>query len=551
MVGPSHEGRGWLYLAMRIARKADGSGDAGVGGGGGAAVGKRTLTQGLPPALKAKAEASTGADLSGVRVHDDAEAHVSANSLGALAYTLGHDIWFGAGQYQPGTAGGDRLLAHEVAHTVQQGSAPAVVPQAKREDDAAGEKVEVSAPGDALEVEADRAADAILTGAPATLSRGAVGVARAAWGSAYGGQDPKTSVDDGTGKATLGADAYKDQINQPGGTVLKPASDAANTKGAAVTKSKFRMTKEELIQVLEAAQGKQALAWMLGSGGDKDRGKNREHAEAELARYVELCERAFDTMMIDTVEAQALFIAHAAGETAFAKLTEGQTDSTNFAHEAKDAKVSTATAATTGEKYQDGVPIMDGPMRYGQQENGYREGIDPQHAIDGGNPESFDDTFIGRGPIQVTFRTSYVQTLMVMKKRAEDLRAEAAVTEDGAAKSEALKKAGELEAAVDEIKANPKMAADPKYAFLFSAAYMQWSPMVRNSPGGFTNAGMTGGHADRQGEKKKNAYAKAVEILKRHVGEDAQRAKQQAEGAEGLKQRASEEGGCSPLPAEL
>ena len=535
---------------MRIARKADGSGDAGGGEGGGVAVGKRTLTQGLPPAMKAKAEASTGADLSGVRVHDDAEAHTSANSLGALAYTLGHDIWFGAGQYQPGTAGGDRLIAHEVAHTVQQGPAPAAVPQAKLDGGAVG-GLAVSAPGDAAEVEADRAADAIMAGTPSTLTRGAVGVARAAWGSAYGGQDPKTAVDDGTGKGTLGADAYKDQINQPGGTVLTPASDAANTKGAAVTKSKFRMTKAELLQVLEAAQGKQALAWMLGSGGDKDRAKNREHADAELARYVELCERAFDTMMIDTVEAQALFIAHAAGETAFAKMTEGQTDGTNFAPEAKDAKVSTSTAATTGEKYQDGVPIMDGPMRYGQQENGYREGIDPTHAIDGGNPESFDDTFVGRGPIQVTFRTSYVQTLAVMQKRAEDLRAEAAVTEDAAAKSEALKKAGELEAAVDEIKANPKMAADPKYAFLFSAAYMQWSPMVRNSPGGFTNAGMTGGHADRQGEKKQRGYAKAVEILKRHVGEDAQRAKQQAEGAAGLEQRAREEGGCSPMPAEL
>ncbi|HVV88785.1 MAG TPA: DUF4157 domain-containing protein [Kofleriaceae bacterium] len=502
---------------MRIARKGTGEGGEVGGGGDGPAPGKRTHSQGLPPALRSRAEASTGADLSTVRVHDDAAAHASAAGLGALAYATGHDIWFGAGQYQPGTPAGDRLIAHEVAHTVQQGPA-AGAPQAK---------LEVSAPGDAAEVEADRAVDAILAGAPATITRGGgASIARADWGSAYGSQDPKTAVDDGTGKSTQSASTYEQSINQPGGPVLKPASDPANTHGAAVTKSKFRLTKDELIQILQAAQGKQALDYMLSQGGGKDGAANRAHAEEELAKYVTYCQQAFDTMMIDTIEAQALFLAHAAGETAFTKLTEGQTNRTNFESDPSKVEVSTSTAATTGQKYGDGVPIMDGPMRYGQAENGHRAGVDPNGAINGADENSFDQTFIGRGPIQVTFRTSYVQTLMFMQKRAEDLRAQAAATQDAAEKAALEQKAGELEAAVTAIKAEPRNAADPKYAFLFSAAYMQMSPMVRNSAGGFTNAGMTGGAKDPQGAKKQRAYAKAVELLQKHKAEDDKAATQ-------------------------
>jgi outer membrane protein OmpA-like peptidoglycan-associated protein len=59
-------------------------------------------------------------DFSSVRVHTDAEAAQSAAALGAYAYTVGHDIVFGTGQYQPDTTRGRGLLAHELAHTVQQ-----------------------------------------------------------------------------------------------------------------------------------------------------------------------------------------------------------------------------------------------------------------------------------------------------------------------------------------------------------------------------------------------------------------------------------------------
>ena len=53
-------------------------------------------------------------------VHDDPRAAATADSLDALAVTAGRHIYFAAGQYQPGTARGRRLIAHELAHTAQQ-----------------------------------------------------------------------------------------------------------------------------------------------------------------------------------------------------------------------------------------------------------------------------------------------------------------------------------------------------------------------------------------------------------------------------------------------
>jgi hypothetical protein len=61
-----------------------------------------------------------GHDFKNVRVHTDAEAAQSAQALGASAYTVGSHLVFGPGRYQPGTAEGNQLLAHELAHVVQQ-----------------------------------------------------------------------------------------------------------------------------------------------------------------------------------------------------------------------------------------------------------------------------------------------------------------------------------------------------------------------------------------------------------------------------------------------
>ena len=61
-----------------------------------------------------------GADFSDVRVHTDAQATTTSRTLNAQAFTIGSDIFFDAGRYEPHTATGQRLLAHELTHTVQQ-----------------------------------------------------------------------------------------------------------------------------------------------------------------------------------------------------------------------------------------------------------------------------------------------------------------------------------------------------------------------------------------------------------------------------------------------
>ncbi|MGE5217815.1 MAG: DUF4157 domain-containing protein [Chloroflexota bacterium] len=63
-----------------------------------------------------------GHDFSHVRIHTDARAAESARKVNALAYTVGDNVVFGAGQYAPHSTAGQRLLAHELAHVVQQSS---------------------------------------------------------------------------------------------------------------------------------------------------------------------------------------------------------------------------------------------------------------------------------------------------------------------------------------------------------------------------------------------------------------------------------------------
>lgn len=61
-----------------------------------------------------------GRDFSHVRVHQGPRAAATADALGAKAFTVGKDIFFNRGQYQPQTTGGRHLIAHELTHTIQQ-----------------------------------------------------------------------------------------------------------------------------------------------------------------------------------------------------------------------------------------------------------------------------------------------------------------------------------------------------------------------------------------------------------------------------------------------
>ncbi|CAN5309155.1 hypothetical protein BH11MYX1_BH11MYX1_08870 [soil metagenome] len=145
-------------------------GDAGMAAHAETAVAHATSSAGssLPGPLMRKFESSLGADLSSVRVHTGSESATAASSVGARAYATGQDIHFGAGQYDPSSSGGQHLLAHEVAHTVQQRGGAS----------SRQHKLEVSSPHDAAEHEADRAADAMVAGTPAAVSSGGLAIAR-------------------------------------------------------------------------------------------------------------------------------------------------------------------------------------------------------------------------------------------------------------------------------------------------------------------------------------------------------------------------------------
>ena len=74
----------------------------------------------LPAETRAYFEPRFGLDLSNVRIHADARADEAANAITARAFTVGSDIGFAAGEYAPHRAEGRHLIAHELAHSIQQ-----------------------------------------------------------------------------------------------------------------------------------------------------------------------------------------------------------------------------------------------------------------------------------------------------------------------------------------------------------------------------------------------------------------------------------------------
>jgi hypothetical protein len=110
-------------------------------------------------------------DFSDVRVHSDPEAARSAKTLSARAFTIGRDMVFNEGEYSPGTAAGQKLLAHELTHVVQQ-----------ERGGASSDRVRVQAfshPHDASEREAAENADRVAVERPLPVRQTASGVVQA------------------------------------------------------------------------------------------------------------------------------------------------------------------------------------------------------------------------------------------------------------------------------------------------------------------------------------------------------------------------------------
>jgi hypothetical protein len=115
----------------------------------------------LDPTTRSLMESRFNHDFSRVSIHNNETANRAAASVNAAAFTVGNSIWFGHGQYQTHTNQGLYLLAHELAHTIQQrGQAPSV-----------GRRLLIGSVNDPAETAADQAAAAVLQHGPVPALR--------------------------------------------------------------------------------------------------------------------------------------------------------------------------------------------------------------------------------------------------------------------------------------------------------------------------------------------------------------------------------------------
>ncbi len=122
--------------------------------------------QPLAPPWRERLEPRFGLSFANVRVHDDSASHSAARALEAHAFTFGQHIHFAAGQFRPQAGDGLHLLAHELAHTVQQRSVAGA---------AAASEVDIDSADSPLERAADASADAVIAGRTAYVVPSAAG----------------------------------------------------------------------------------------------------------------------------------------------------------------------------------------------------------------------------------------------------------------------------------------------------------------------------------------------------------------------------------------
>ncbi len=106
-------------------------------------------------------EPNLGYDLSSVKIHNTEEDNALSQTVGAKAFTIGQDIFFKEGAYNPHSNDGQQLLAHELTHVVQQNNG----------DVSSTAKMSVNAPGDTHEKEAEQAAKSISAQASTSASQ--------------------------------------------------------------------------------------------------------------------------------------------------------------------------------------------------------------------------------------------------------------------------------------------------------------------------------------------------------------------------------------------
>jgi predicted chitinase len=294
---------------------------------------------------------------------------------------------------------------------------------------------------------------------------------------------------DGKVKSSLGKD-YETYLGELGST-----ERSSKYGGTPITEP---ITTDELLEIFDGVQQ------------DID---NQKVEPSVIDEYVNQLNHAFRTLKIDTIQAQASYIANAYIESdQFRAMTETQKAvKGNSLYQDDPHKVKLA------EKWLNDAAAGKIPNVAGYKKGG---SINPT-----GN---WQESFIGRGPIQVTHRHYYVQCIAILENRARELEAEAkkeygatgAYDEEATNEEDALR----LYEAAAAIKADPAQAANPKYAFLISAAFMKMKDGngragdAKASKGQVTSW-MGPQHKDMK-VKKDSAYGKAIKVLKRKVSSE-------------------------------
>ncbi len=114
----------------------------------------------IPESVRAFFEPRFGYDFSQVRLHTDVQAAETANAINARAFTIGSDIVFKRGEYNPDTVDGKKLLAHELTHVIQQGEGEAALDF--KWSSTSSQTLSMTTPGDRFESEADIAEGVIM-----------------------------------------------------------------------------------------------------------------------------------------------------------------------------------------------------------------------------------------------------------------------------------------------------------------------------------------------------------------------------------------------------
>jgi hypothetical protein len=214
------------------------------------AVGASTQTQALGAVDTALGQRGSGeAHASGATFHNDAAAHGASAALGAKAFTAGSDVYFGAGQYQPGTASGDTLIRHELTHVQQSSGVAAPTPGNFR----------VSSPGDAAE-----------TAATARASGAAAGGETAAAHTIYRDPLPGTPTPAPTPGPTPGPTPTPTGTPTPAGPGAGAAPDpyeefkrAIDASDAATAKAKWALVTTKNKLATESHDFKWKMAYVL------------------------------------------------------------------------------------------------------------------------------------------------------------------------------------------------------------------------------------------------------------------------------------------------